>query len=43
MLLVYDNYYMEIKRMNDSKPAIYGFIILIIAKSTTNDNIQDVF
>jgi len=40
--LVYGNYYMEIKRLNDSKPANYGFIILIIAKSTANDNIQDV-
>ena len=41
--LVYGNYYMEIKRLNDSKPANYGFIILIIAKSTTNNNIQDGF
>lgn len=41
--LVYGNYYMEIKRLNDSKPANYSFIILIIAKSTANDNIQDVF
>lgn len=43
MFLVYGNFHMEIKRLNDSKPANYGFIILIIAKPTTNDNIQDVF
>lgn len=41
--LVYGDFHMEIKRLNDSKPANYGFIILIIAKPTTNDNIQDVF
>ena len=41
--LVYGNYYMAIKRLNDSKSANYGFIILIIAKPTMNDNIQDVF
>lgn len=41
--LVYGNYYTEIKRLNDSKSANYSFIILIIAKPTMNDNIQDVF
>jgi len=41
--LVYGNFHMEIKRLNDSKPANYSFIILIIAKPTTNDNVQDVF
>ena len=41
--LVYGNYYTEIKRLNDSKSANYGFIILIIAKPTTNDNIQNHF
>ena len=41
--LVYGNYYMQIKRLNDSKPANYSFIIITVRQKFFDEKFSSHF